>query len=92
MFALFLDPTLSYSSAVFPTDPAGTPVASWDGLAGAQHRKIDRLLDLARVGVGSRVLEIGTWWGESAIRAAARGARVVSLTLSEAHQTQASPK
>ncbi|MFE0463551.1 class I SAM-dependent methyltransferase [Kitasatospora sp. NPDC058965] len=83
LFALFLDPTMSYSAALFPTDAAGTPVASWETLAAAQHRKIDQLLDLARVGPGSRVLEIGTGWGELAIRAAARGARVVSLTLSE---------
>ncbi|MEU6232096.1 cyclopropane-fatty-acyl-phospholipid synthase family protein [Kitasatospora sp. NPDC047058] len=86
LFALFLDPTLSYSSAVFPTAQDGTPLASWEGLAEAQHRKIDRLLDLARVRTGSRVLEIGTGWGELALRAAARGATVVSLTLSEEQQ------
>ncbi|MGP3775985.1 class I SAM-dependent methyltransferase [Streptomyces sp. SDT5-1] len=77
LFALFLDETLSYSSAVF----RGLP-ATWDLLADAQRRKIDRLLDLAAVGDGSRVLEIGTGWGELAIRAAARGARVTTLTLS----------
>ncbi|MFJ1706364.1 class I SAM-dependent methyltransferase [Kitasatospora sp. NPDC088346] len=83
LFALFLDPTMTYSSAVFPTGPSGLPSADWDTLPAAQHRKIDHLLDLARVGRGSRVLEIGTGWGELALRAAARGARVVSLTLSE---------
>jgi cyclopropane-fatty-acyl-phospholipid synthase len=31
---------------------------------------------------GSRVLEIGTGWGELAVRAARRGARVTSLTIS----------
>ncbi|WP_105971634.1 class I SAM-dependent methyltransferase [Streptomyces geranii] len=77
LFALFLDDTLSYSSAVFRGFPA-----DWDLLAAAQHRKIDRLLDLAEVREGSRVLEIGTGWGELAIRAAARGADVTSLTLS----------
>lgn len=77
LFALFLDETLTYSSAVFRGFPA-----SWDRLAAAQHRKIDRLLDLADVGQGTRVLEIGTGWGELALRAAARGARVTSLTLS----------
>ncbi|WP_306319090.1 MULTISPECIES: class I SAM-dependent methyltransferase [unclassified Streptomyces] len=77
LFALFLDETLSYSSAVF----RGLP-AHWDLLADAQRRKVDRLLDLAEVRDGSRVLEIGTGWGELAIRAAARGARVTSLTLS----------
>ncbi|SEE64281.1 cyclopropane-fatty-acyl-phospholipid synthase family protein [Streptomyces sp. Ag109_O5-10] len=77
LFALFLDDTLTYSSAVFRGFPA-----SRDRLAAAQHRKIDRLLDLADVGHGTRLLEIGTGWGELALRAAARGARVTSLTLS----------
>ncbi|MFJ5264777.1 class I SAM-dependent methyltransferase [Streptomyces sp. NPDC088387] len=77
LFALFLDDTLSYSSALFRGFPA-----DGDLLAAAQHRKIDRLLDLADVREGTRVLEIGTGWGELAIRAAARGAHVTSLTLS----------
>ncbi|MFJ6793764.1 class I SAM-dependent methyltransferase [Streptomyces sp. NPDC091268] len=77
LFSTFLDPTLSYSSAVFSSLPAG-----FESLASAQHRKIDRLLDLARVGDGTRLLEIGTGWGELALRAAARGARVTTLTLS----------
>ncbi|MFC8366012.1 class I SAM-dependent methyltransferase [Streptomyces griseorubiginosus] len=77
LFALFLDDTLSYSSAVFRGFPADR-----DLLPAAQHRKIDRLLDLADVGAGTRLLEIGTGWGELALRAAARGARVTSLTLS----------
>jgi cyclopropane-fatty-acyl-phospholipid synthase len=53
-----------------------------DTLAQAQARKIERLLDVTGVGPGSRVLEIGTGWGESAVRAARRGARVTSVTLS----------
>ena len=83
LFALFLDPTMTYSSAVFPCGADGAPLASWELLERAQHRKIDRLLDLAGVRRGSRVLEIGTGWGELALRAAARGAEVVTLTLSE---------
>ncbi|MER8185883.1 cyclopropane-fatty-acyl-phospholipid synthase family protein [Kitasatospora sp. NPDC094015] len=83
LFALFLDPTMTYSSAVFPTGADGRPEAGWGSFAEAQHRKIDQLLDLAKVGPGTRLLEIGTGWGELALRAAARGARVVSLTLSE---------
>ncbi|MGZ5396997.1 MAG: class I SAM-dependent methyltransferase, partial [Mycobacterium sp.] len=55
-------------------------------LADAQRRKIDRLLDTAAVGPGSRVLEIGTGWGELCIRAAARGAHVRSVTLSGEQQ------
>jgi cyclopropane-fatty-acyl-phospholipid synthase len=77
LFALFLDPTMSYSSAVFSAFPACEKT-----FAAAQHRKIDRLLDLAGVGAGTRLLEIGTGWGELALRAAARGARVVTVTLS----------
>ncbi|NED84411.1 methyltransferase domain-containing protein, partial [Streptomyces sp. SID11233] len=34
------------------------------------------------VRAGTRLLEIGTGWGELALRAAARGAHVTSLTLS----------
>ncbi|MFJ6820922.1 class I SAM-dependent methyltransferase [Streptomyces niveus] len=78
LFALFLDETLSYSSALFRGFPADASM-----LPAAQHRKIDRLLDEALVGPGTRLLEIGTGWGELAIRAAARGARVVTVTLSQ---------
>ncbi|KAA1420246.1 methyltransferase domain-containing protein [Nocardioides humilatus] len=78
LFALFLDPTLSYSSALF-TDPSR---ATAEDHVAAQHRKIDRLLDQAGVCEGTRLLEIGTGWGELAIRAAARGAHVHTITLS----------
>ncbi|KUO09895.1 class I SAM-dependent methyltransferase [Streptomyces sp. DSM 15324] len=84
LFALFLDDSLTYSSAVYRGFPA-----SRDLLTAAQHRKIDRLLDLAEVGEGTRMLEIGTGWGELALRAAARGARVTSLTLSREQQALA---
>ncbi|GAA3672541.1 hypothetical protein GCM10022237_35200 [Nocardioides ginsengisoli] len=82
LFAAFLDPTLSYSSALF-ADPA---TAGADELVAAQHRKIDRLLDQAGVTAGTRLLEIGTGWGELAIRAAARGAEVRTITLSVEQQ------
>lgn len=81
LFAQFLDETLTYSSALFDTLPA-----TRSQLAQAQRRKIDRLLDSARVGPGSRVLEIGTGWGELCIRAAARGAHIRSVTLSSEQQ------
>lgn len=73
LFALFLDESMSYSSALFDRSQDFTL---------AQHRKIDRLLDATGVRSGTRVLEIGTGWGELAIRAARRGARVLSVTLS----------
>jgi cyclopropane-fatty-acyl-phospholipid synthase len=74
-FRLFLDPTMTYSSALF--GPRET-------LEQAQRRKIDRLLDVTGTGPRTRLLEIGTGWGELALRAAGRGARVTSLTVSAA--------
>ena len=96
LFATFLDETLGYSSALFdtpirehPRQQGGHLVAIPPGgesatepLAEAQVRKIERLLDRTDVGPGTRLLEIGTGWGELAIRAARRGAVVRSVTLS----------
>lgn len=74
LFSLFLDDTMTYSSAWFEES---------DTLKDAQLRKIDGILDAARVGPDSHVLEIGTGWGGLAIRAATeRGARVTTLTIS----------
>jgi cyclopropane-fatty-acyl-phospholipid synthase len=96
-FALFLDGTMTYSSALFDTAGPGKSGTERGGsgaagsathaspkrlLVQAQHRKIDRLLDEAGVGPGRRLLEIGTGWGELAIRAARRGATVRTVTLS----------
>jgi cyclopropane-fatty-acyl-phospholipid synthase len=81
LFAQFLDESMTYSSALFDRGPGPAEATSAD-LAAAQRRKIDRLLDHAGVGDGTRVLEIGTGWGELAIRAARRGARVHSITIS----------
>ncbi len=82
MFELWLDEGMSYSSGIYhPASEDGTQDEA-ELLALAQERKIERLLDVARVGPGSSVLEIGTGWGELALRAAARGARVHSVTLS----------
>ncbi|KRF16797.1 cyclopropane-fatty-acyl-phospholipid synthase [Nocardioides sp. Soil797] len=92
LFATFLDETLSYSSALFESEVESRPGLTTAGvptsrdLAEGQVRKIERLLDRAGVGEGSRVLEIGTGWGELAIRAARRGATVRSVTLSVEQQ------
>jgi cyclopropane-fatty-acyl-phospholipid synthase len=81
LFESFLDETMTYSSAWF--EPG-------DDLRAAQLRKIDGVLDLARVRSGMRVLEIGSGWGALAIRAAReRGARVTTLTLSSEQQALA---
>ncbi|HEY1843216.1 MAG TPA: class I SAM-dependent methyltransferase [Mycobacterium sp.] len=78
LFVEFLDETMTYSSALFQRLPA-----CWGDLADAQRHKIDRLLDAAGVGPGTSLLEFGTGWGELGMRAAARGARVRSVSPSE---------
>jgi len=89
LFALFLDETMTYSSALFTARPDGTLLAADHLLAEGQRRKIDALLDRAGAGPGCRLLEVGTGWGELAIRAARRGATVVTVTLSREQQALA---
>ena len=74
-FALFLDPTLTYSSAVF--DYEGQPLEE------AQHAKYERLCTRLQLDESHSLLEIGTGWGGFAIHAAARhGCRVTTTTVS----------
>ena len=78
MFATFLDETMTYSAAWF----GGVGEHEEADLASAQRAKIDRLLDEAHVGPGTRLVEIGTGWGQLGIQAAQRGAVVHTITLS----------
>lgn len=74
-YGTFLDPTMTYSSALFESKEVS--------LEQAQINKIDRMLDLAGVKEGDSILEIGSGWGALALRAAKRGCRVKTITLSE---------
>jgi cyclopropane-fatty-acyl-phospholipid synthase len=75
-FALFLDPTMMYSSAVFE-HPAMT-------LEEAQAAKLERICRRLDLKPGDRVLEIGTGWGAFAMHAAGRyGCHVTTTTISE---------
>ena len=78
LFALFLDETMSYSSANFGSDQVTSA-----NLAKAQIRKIEGVLDYAGVKAGMHILEIGSGWGQLAIQAALRGAKVHTITLSK---------
>jgi cyclopropane-fatty-acyl-phospholipid synthase len=78
LFATFLDETMSYSSAIFDEDQ---PLRT-QSLEEAQLRKVHAILDMAKVGQDTRLLEIGTGWGTLALEAARRGATVTSVTLS----------
>lgn len=84
---------MTYSCAIFPSldasaqeTPSYANAAKEDPLEVAQLRKIHRILDLAQVSSGHRVLEIGSGWGSCAIEAARRGATVDTLTLSVEQQ------
>lgn len=73
-YALWLDPTMSYSSAYF-----GGGASS---LEAGQTAKYDLVLDALGLRGESSVLEIGCGWGGFAEAAADRGHRVTGLTIS----------
>ena len=75
-FALILDPTMMYSSALFER-PAMT-------LEEAQIAKLERICRRLELKPGERVVEIGTGWGAFALHAAGRyGCHVTTTTISE---------
>lgn len=73
-YRLWLDDTMSYSSAVF--DGTG------NSLEAAQRRKIDKVLDAAEAGPGKSILEIGCGWGGVAEAVGKRGGTLRGITLS----------
>lgn len=83
-FSLMLDPTLSYSCAIFER-PGVT-------LEEASLAKLDRICRKLDLSPSDHVLEIGTGWGGFAVHAAARyGCRVTTTTVSAeqyAHATE----
>ncbi len=72
-YAAWLDPTMSYSSALEMAE---------DGLEAAQRRKWAALA--SRIGDAETVLEIGCGWGGLAGDLAARGRSVTAISLSDA--------
>jgi cyclopropane-fatty-acyl-phospholipid synthase len=91
-YRLWLDPTMTYSCALFydPEElaasgqerlPAHAPTRD---LEQAQRAKWDRLLGLLRPAPESTLLEIGCGWGGFAIHAAeTTGCRVTGITISD---------
>lgn len=74
-FALFLDPSMTYSSGIFKENK--------DSLELAQQNKYESLCQQAGIKPGDEVLEIGTGWGGFAVYAASNyGAHVTSITIS----------
>jgi len=75
-YALWLDPSLTYSSALFAGDRSRT-------LEQAQQAKLRAALDRLALRPGQHVLEIGCGWGSLAeIAARDYGCRVTGITLS----------
>jgi cyclopropane-fatty-acyl-phospholipid synthase len=74
-FSLWLDESMTYSSAIF--DNGATTLEE------AQTEKLDRLCRNLDVGPDDHLLEIGTGWGSFALHAASRyGCRVTTTTIS----------
>ncbi len=73
-YQLWLDPTMTYSSAIF-TD-------TQDSLEQAQTRKYQQLLTSLNAKPGEHILEVGCGWGGFAEHAAKQGYRVTGITLS----------
>jgi cyclopropane-fatty-acyl-phospholipid synthase len=75
-YKLFLDPTMTYSSALF-SDAAQT-------LEQAQIAKYDRLCHLLRLRSEDHLLEIGSGWGGFSLHAAKNyGCKITTVTISQ---------
>jgi cyclopropane-fatty-acyl-phospholipid synthase len=78
----WLDPTMTYSSALFDGDYT-------QPLAAAQQAKYERILAELALPAGAHILEIGCGWGGFAEVAARAGYRVTGLSLSDAQTAYA---
>jgi cyclopropane-fatty-acyl-phospholipid synthase len=76
-YALWLDPSFTYSSALFDDDITRP-------LEAAQYAKYQRIVDVLLLQPGMRVLEIGCGWGGFALHAARLGIHVHGVTISAA--------
>ncbi|WP_306523827.1 cyclopropane-fatty-acyl-phospholipid synthase family protein [Rheinheimera sp.] len=75
MYQLFLDASMMYSSAVYPTPDSS--------LAEAQQHKLRLICDKLQLKSGDHLMEIGTGWGGLAIFAARNyGCKVTTTTIS----------
>jgi len=73
-YRLWLDPGMTYSSALYRTDS--------ETLEEAQEHKLDRIAELLTLPAGADILEIGCGWGALAARLAKAGGKVKGITLS----------
>ena len=73
-YRLWLDETMTYSSAVFDT--------TGNSLEAAQRRKYAKVMDALELKKGDHILEIGSGWGGFAEEAAKKKATIKGITLS----------
>lgn len=89
-FKKWLDPTLSYSSGVFPAltktqGPSGEEWHSEANMETASLLKLERLCEKLELTADDHLLEIGCGWGGLAVYAAKKyGCRITGVTLSPA--------
>lgn len=84
-FRIFLDPTMTYSCAVFKNKEMT--------LQEAQLNKYEMLCQSLNLKRGDHVLEIGSGWGENALYMAKKyGCKVTSITISEEQYKLANEK
>ncbi|HQR21663.1 MAG TPA: cyclopropane-fatty-acyl-phospholipid synthase family protein [Burkholderiaceae bacterium] len=88
-YALWLDRSMTYSSALFERRAGPHEVASPEELEAAQRAKYARVLEQLDLAPGARLLEIGCGWGGLAEAAARAGLEVTGLTLSTEQLTYA---
>lgn len=84
-YQLWLDETMTYSSALFK-DHTHPDQAMWHDLPAAQRAKNERMLEALNVRPGDRILEVGCGWGGFAEQAVKYGTFVTGLTLSPSQQ------
>lgn len=76
LYTRFLDPTMMYSSAIYPDSNAT--------LNDAQNYKLKAICDKLQLAEADHLLEIGTGWGGLAVYAAKHyGCNVTTTTISE---------
>ncbi|KAK6735674.1 hypothetical protein RB195_018729 [Necator americanus] len=77
MFRMFLDPSMTYSCALFPEPLEPVEQVNFEALEQAQIRKIDVLTDMLDLRPSDSVLEIGCGWGAFAVRAVKVGMNMI---------------
>ncbi len=82
MYRTFLDPTMMYSSAIYPHADST--------LEEAAVHKLDQICQKLQLSSSDHVIEIGTGWGGFALHAATNyGCQVTTTTISDAQYTEA---